>query len=230
MTMDCTNVREIAAELALGIADGEERARALEHLAGCGECRTLVERMSMVADELNLLAPSAEPPPGFETRTTEAMLPTPAPAAAAPRRRFTLLRPAFAALAAAALAAGAVWVALDDDREIADAYREVLAVANGEYFDAHSLELPGGERAGYVYGYQGRSSWVFAVLYDGVTQGTYRLEVVDGDGDTFTAGDVPVDTEGHGSAGAVIPIDYRDVTAIRLLDDMGREIADSRMD
>lgn len=229
MSMDCTDVRELAAELALGITDGEERARALEHLTGCGECRALLERFSMVADELNLLAPSAEPPPGFEARTAEAMRPAGAPAQPQ-RRRFGVLRPASAALAVGVIAAGAVWVALDDDREVADAYREVLAVANGEYFDAHVLELPGGERAGYVYGYQGRASWVFAVVYDGVTEGGYRLEVVDGEGDAFPAGEVPIDEEGNGSAGAVIPIDYHDVTAIRLLDEMGREVADSRID
>ena len=35
----CEETRELAAELALGIVEGEERGRALEHLADCPDCR-----------------------------------------------------------------------------------------------------------------------------------------------------------------------------------------------
>ena len=41
--MSCEQTRRLAAELALGIADGAERAEALHHLAGCAECRRAVE-------------------------------------------------------------------------------------------------------------------------------------------------------------------------------------------
>jgi len=34
--MGCEQVRELAPELALGIAEGEERDAALRHLDGCG--------------------------------------------------------------------------------------------------------------------------------------------------------------------------------------------------
>ena len=52
MTADerCDEIRELAAELALGIADGEDRARVLEHLADCADCRREVEGLSAVAD------------------------------------------------------------------------------------------------------------------------------------------------------------------------------------
>ena len=69
------------------------------------------------------------------------------------------------------MAALAVWVALDDDRDLADSYRDTLAVANGEYLEAAPLAAPGGGKAGYVYGYQGRASWVMAVVYDRVEDG-----------------------------------------------------------
>ena len=65
MSADCEHVRELAAELALGIADGEDRARALDQLAECPECRKTIEQLSSVADELLMLAPAEEPPPGF---------------------------------------------------------------------------------------------------------------------------------------------------------------------
>jgi Putative zinc-finger len=63
--LGCEQVKELAPELALGIAEGEERAAALRHLSGCARCRQLVSELSAVGDELLLLAPAREPPPGF---------------------------------------------------------------------------------------------------------------------------------------------------------------------
>ena len=120
-----------------------------------------------------------------------------------------------------------VWFALGDDRDLADAYRATLAVANGEYFDAAPLELPGGSKAGYVYGYQGRASWALAIVYDGVDPGEYRLEAALRDGRRLPAFPIAVGADGDGSAGAVIPVDYEDVAELRLLDRDGREIAEA---
>jgi hypothetical protein len=224
MNADCERIRELAAELALGIADGEDRARALEHLADCPGCRARLERLSSVADELLLLAPAHEPPAGFENRVGDAMRPAPRPAGL--RRRLAL--PAAAALAAAAVAAGAVWIASSDDRELADSYRETLAIANGEYFDAAPLELPGGRQVGYVYGYEGRASWVLALVYEGVEAGRYRLELVTDAGEKLPLSELDV-ARGEGSAGAVTPVDYERLTEVRLLDKQGREVADSEL-
>ena len=216
---DCARLHDLAAELALGIADGEERAWALEHLVDCAACRAHLDR---VADEVLLLAPAAEPPPGFEGRVAEAVRP--------PRRRRSLARrlaiPALAAGAAAAIAAAAVWFALADDRDLADSYRDTLAVANGEYFDAAPIEAPGDQRVGYVYGYQGRASWVLAVIYDGVANGRYRLQAVAHDGQRLPVRGIEV-TKGRGSAGGVTPVPYDKLSQLRVLDGHGREIADA---
>ncbi len=222
MSAGCEQVRELAAELALGIADGEQRARALEHLAHCPECRTLLARLTATADELTLLAPAAEPPPGFEGRVVEGLAPAPRS-----RRRWAPVA-AVTAACALALGAGAVWLALSDDRELADSYRETLAVADGEYFDAARLAVPGGGDAGYVYGYQGRASWVLAVVYDGVADGAYRLELVTAGGERRALRGLRV-RDGRGSAGAVTPFDYSELTEVRLLDRRGREVADSKL-
>ena len=220
---DHERFRELAPELALGIADGEERAWALEHLADCRECRVRFERLATLADELLLVAPTAEPPAGFEARVGEAIGTSSRPPGRPWWRRLAL--PA-AALVAAVCAAGAVWVALVDDRELADSYRETLAVANGEYFDAVPVELPGGERVGYVYGYQGRASWVLAVIYDGLPDGRYRLELVTGDGRRMPLRSIEV-ADGRGSTGAVTPVGYEELTGVRVLDRAGREVAES---
>jgi hypothetical protein len=221
---DCERLHEVAAELALGIADGEERARALDHLAGCAECRAHVERLAAVADELLLLAPAREPEAGFEARVAETM--RPAPTRPGLVRRLAV--PIAAAAAAAAVAAAVVWGSVSDDRELADSYRETLAIANGEYFDAAPLELPGGEKIGYVYGYQGRASWVLALVYDGVETGRYELELVADGGEKLPLTALEV-AGGEGSAGAVTPVPYRELTEVRLLDPMGREVADSEL-
>jgi hypothetical protein len=220
---DCEHLHEIAPEVALGIADGEDRAWALEHLDGCPACRARIERLSDLADELLLLAPAVEPPAGFEARVGDAV----SPGSRRPsffRRRFVI--PAAAALAAAACAAGAVWFALSDDRNLADSYRATLAVANGEYFDAAPMVLPGGKKAGYVYGYQGRASWVLAIVYEGVADANYQLEVVTRDGRQMPLRPLSV-TDGHGSAGGVTAVPYDQIAQIRLLDSGGREVADS---
>jgi hypothetical protein len=224
MSAECERLHDVAAELALGIADGEDRALALEHLGGCTNCRMHLERLSSVADELLLLAPASEPPAGFEGRVAETMRPAPSPAR--PARR---LAPALAAaLGAAALAAGAMWLGLSDDRELAGSYRDTLAVANGEYFDAAALELPGGREVGYVYGYEGRASWVLAVVYDGVSAGRYRLELVTDEGRKIPLRALDV-TEGAGSAGGVTPVPYDELAEVRLLDARGREVAESEL-
>jgi anti-sigma-K factor RskA len=69
--MSCDEFAEVAAELALGVLTGRERAAALAHLDGCESCREQVRELSMAGDELLALLPSAQPPAGFESRVLE---------------------------------------------------------------------------------------------------------------------------------------------------------------
>jgi hypothetical protein len=78
--MSCEQVRELAPELTIGIADGHQRDAALQHAATCPDCRRLISELSSVVDDLLLLAPSHEPPSGFAARTVASISP---PAAAA---------------------------------------------------------------------------------------------------------------------------------------------------
>src|SRR5262249_7663222 len=96
--MTCEQTRRLASWLALGIADGAERAEALEHVAGCAECRRAVAELSDVTDELLLRAPVREPPMGFESRVL-ARLEQPQPVT---RRRGRARRALFALAPAAA--------------------------------------------------------------------------------------------------------------------------------
>src|SRR5262245_6547386 len=128
--MSCGQVRELAAELALGIADGQERDAALRHVATCPDCRAEVGDLSRVVDDLIVLAPEHEPPPGFAARTVDRL------GVRAPRRiRWrSALTLAASIVLAIALGAGVMFRATSDDRRLADSYRSVLGQGHGSFF------------------------------------------------------------------------------------------------
>jgi hypothetical protein len=77
--MTCAELAEVAAELALGVLTGRERAVAIAHLDTCDACREDVRQMMGTAERLRGLLPQAEPPAGFETRVLQRLgLPAPA--------------------------------------------------------------------------------------------------------------------------------------------------------
>jgi hypothetical protein len=77
--MSCAELADAAAELALGVLTGRERAEALAHLDHCEACREHVRQLTITGEELLGLLPPREPPAGFETRVMERLgLSTPA--------------------------------------------------------------------------------------------------------------------------------------------------------
>jgi hypothetical protein len=218
--MRCEDIRELAPDLALGIADGEERAEALRHLSACAECRRAVERLSEVADELLLIAPVEEPPAGFESRVVEAMgLREPPPR----RRRASWLSLGWLAprlgpaLATAAVTAAALVAVYHDDHQTAARYRATLSEADGRYFQADTLTDRTGARAGVAFGYEGSPSWLLVTVdrshRDAVTGG----ELVTKDGRTIPLRGLDLDSEG--SWGGAIPVRLYKVASVRLQGD-----------
>lgn len=231
MSEACDHVRELAAELALGILDGEERGEALTHLSRCPGCRRYVEELSATADELVLLAPRVEPPPGFEARVLE-LLPHTRPRAAR-RRRAPRWRTAAVAAAASAFTALAVWFATDADRELASRYRDTLAVADGRYFTAKPLAQRSGERVGTVFGYAGEPSWCMVLVrpYDdaeAVRDGTYEVELERMDGRRVAMGRITV-RDGSGSLGRALSFEYRELREVHILREDGRVVASAKV-
>jgi hypothetical protein len=77
--MTCAELADVAAELALGVLTGRERAVAITHLDKCDACREDVRQLMVTGEQLVELLPPAEPPAGFETRVLERLgLPVPA--------------------------------------------------------------------------------------------------------------------------------------------------------
>ncbi len=210
---DCPEIRLLLAELALGTLTGHDRGRALEHLGTCVDCRRELQSLSEVADEMLMLAPSAEPPMGFESRVLERVGAT----RRARLRGSRWVPVAAAALVAALIGGAAVYAVGAADRELAGSYRATLAVADGEYFAARPLESAGGSEAGHVFGYQGSPSWVFCVVRTGAAAGTYDIEITAIGGDTWSAGEMEVE-EGKGTWAQPLGVDLHDVVRFRLVD------------
>jgi hypothetical protein len=212
--MRCDEVRDLAPEIALGIADGEERAEALRHLSSCAECRRAVEQFTDVVDELLVTAPVQEPPAGFESRVVEAM-----GLQARPRRtRWLTLRwlaPRLGpALATAAVTAAALIAVYSDDRQTAERYRETLAQADGQYFQAEPLRDERGARGGVAFGYEGSPSWLLLTVDRGHRVDVTGAELVTRDGRTIPLRSFELDSEG--SWGGAIPVKLYRVASIRL--------------
>ena len=238
----CDQVRELIAELAIGIADGRQRDAAMRHAATCPDCRQLVCELSAVVDDLLLLAPSHEPPPGFTAETVARIFPPPPgftaetvarifPPPAAQRRRVSwpaarhaladrrwLPRLAVAAsiVAALALGAGAVYQGTSSDRQLAASYRAVLAQGHGSFFAAAPLRGPAGT-VGTAFGYQGSPSWLFATAHlpHSAAQ-RFAVQLITRDGRHIPAG-WAVLGGAHESWGAQIPVDLTTVTQLRFV-------------
>jgi len=83
----------VAAELALGVLTGRERAMAVAHLDSCDTCREDVRQLMATGEQLLELLPAAEPSAGFETRVLERLgMPVPPPEPVRPGQRTLLDR------------------------------------------------------------------------------------------------------------------------------------------
>src|SRR5215469_2178384 len=69
--MTCAELAEVAAELALGVLTGRERAEAVAHLDRCDGCREDVRQLMATGEGLLELLPEREPPVGFEMRVLD---------------------------------------------------------------------------------------------------------------------------------------------------------------
>jgi Putative zinc-finger len=175
--LECAEARELFPELAAGVAAGDERARALGHLSGCPACRREFAGTAEVVDELLWLVPEHDPPAGFESSVLSRLTP------AAPRRRpRPRLLWAASIVAAAVLAAGAVWWQTADDRQLASNYRQTLTVAHGHDLSAAPLLVAGGAETGTVFAYQGSPSWIYVTFRSAPRQGRYDVLLQTKDG------------------------------------------------
>lgn len=214
----CAETRLLLPELALGTLTGHERARALDHVASCADCRAELASLGEVGDQLLLLGPLADPPPGFESRVLE-RLGQDAPGSRSRARSAALV--AAALLVASLLGGAAVYLAGAGSRDLAAGYRRTLDVAEGRYVAARALVGDRDRAAGYVFGYEGSPSWIFCVVRAG-SDGTYDVEVTTGGG-TRVVGEMQV-RDGTGTWHRILGVDLQDLRRIRLIERSGAEV------
>jgi hypothetical protein len=217
MSIDCDEMRNVTTELALGIASGEERARALDHVAGCPACRRELERLAAIADDMLVLAPESEPPPGFEARVLRAMTPR------APKRRWLPRRLALPAvgLAGAALASAALLLSFNDDRQLATEYRQALSAAHGSAFAAVPLRDTARAAHGSVSLYKGSPSWLVVTVDGGPRERVARAEIVSRSGRRVPLRGFRLTA---GVWGGALPIPFDQVASVQLLGEQGSSL------
>ena len=205
----CDATRALAAELALGVAEGADRGEALAHLAGCADCQAEVRRLTDAVDAVVALAPEAEPPAGFESSVLSRL----GQERTADRRRPWVLGAAAAVLLTVGVAVGLL-AARGDEGSTS------LATAR--------MAAPDGEVVGEVWRTGEADAAVFvsvpawAQVEDsgtGAPRYTLRLELADGE--TIEVGDFGL---GDGSSSWAVPteLDGDDIRAVSVVDDSGR--------
>jgi hypothetical protein len=138
--MTCSDVAEVASELALDLLTGDERAATLAHLETCPSCRHEITRLTETAEEILLLAPENQPSAGFEQRVVARVeglaasdaIPRSPRRARTPRRWARPVRRVLATAAAIAVLTGGIFLATTRDDETAVALAAEMRTAAGQ--------------------------------------------------------------------------------------------------
>jgi hypothetical protein len=240
--MSCREFSDVAAELALGVLTGRERAAAIAHLDQCDGCRENVRQLTMTGEGLLELLPTSEPPAGFETRVLERIgLATPAPAPA-PARRAGWFGRLFHAGQRPGDASGqprparqAGW-----SRRVLAAAAVVVAVAAGglatwglgigasspasSSLASATLLSASHQTVGKVFLYQGSPRWLYMSVDMPSGDGTVVCQVVSRDGHVTTVGSFRL-ADGHGYWGSPATGAPGQLTSARLVTTNGTVLA-----
>jgi hypothetical protein len=222
--MDCAAFQEAAAELALGILTGPDRAAALKHMERCASCQAEVASLAAAADQLLDLVPARGAPDGFESRMAAAFRQS-VPGQAARRRRGKAAcrrlagwwRRAGIAAAAAAAGAGALSFGL---HQIGAPPQE--PAYSGA--DMAALRTPAGARAGEVAVTGAPQPLLVMMINPGAAPGWYHCYLRTSGGRQAFAGAFHVGRDG-GVWVSRLPVPPRDLTGARLAGPGGTEIA-----
>ena len=237
--MGCREFSDVAAELALGVLTGRERAHALAHLDHCASCREEVRQLTATGEGLLELLPSVEPPAGFEARVMDRLgLSAPAPS---PDRQPHWIRrmshlgrePARPATAGQARPAGRTRRAL----ALAAVTLAVVAAGLGGWGLRPATPAPAGaplssatllsathQAAGKVFLYQGSSRWLYMSVDMPAKNGTVICQVESRDGHVTTVGSFQL-ADGRGHWGSPVPATQGSLTGARLVGPGGAVLA-----
>jgi hypothetical protein len=216
-SMSCAEFGDSAAELALGVLTGRERAEALAHLDHCETCREHVRQLTITGEQMLGLLPTAEPPPGFETRVMERIgLPIPSPQPLRQRRQpawshgFSPRRMLVAAAAVVAVGGAALggW----------GLHASTAPSANSGLVSATLFASNDHDNVGKIFMYNGEPRWMYMTVDMDSGNQTVICQLVGSDGHVTTVGSFRL-ADGYGSwgspawTGSGSPVGARLVTA-----------------
>jgi hypothetical protein len=200
-SMSCAEFHDSAAELALGVLTGRERAEALAHLDHCEACREHVRQLTMTGEQMLSLLPTAEPPAGFETRVMDRLgLAAPAPQPLRHRRRRPVWGHEFRprrALAAAAVVVALLGAALGGW----GLHASTAPAASSALTSATMIAAADHDNVGEVYVYSGDQHWMYMSVDLESGNDTVICQLVDSNGHVTTVGSFRL-ADGYGSWGS----------------------------
>ena len=215
--MDCDDLAEVAAELALGVLTGRERAQAIMHLDRCGTCREHIRDLAVTEEELLGLLPGGEPPVGFETRVMGRL------GFIGRHSRHPPGRPRWMLAAAATVIAVAAGLGGWGLRGAAAASPPAVSIARPALRTA-ALTTASHQRIGTIFLYNGRPGWLYMTVGIGAGNGTIICQLEARDGSVITVGSFRL-TGGYGSWGSPQPLPPATVTGARLTTAGGTALA-----
>ncbi|MGW7419369.1 zf-HC2 domain-containing protein [Streptomyces sp. NPDC054813] len=234
----CEKLREIGAELALGVLPGRERAEAVAHLDGCADCREYVRQLTGIGDRLIGLLPDGAPPPGFETRVARSLNEQAAgaegqrPVARAPRGWRSHARRARLRLAAVAatLAVAVGFAGWAIGSAVEGAVTASPAVESEPVLVGDMTPAGGGQPVGEVYAHPGSPGWIFmSVALTGTPYtGKVTCLLERADGAAVRVGEFPL-RAGRGNWGVAVPVDLTKYTGARLTSAAGTVLATAEL-
>jgi hypothetical protein len=227
----CAAVTDDLAELALGTLTGRERVVALSHLESCARCSAEVEELSAAADQLLQLAPSAEPPVGFEAGVFERLGLQDTHRRWRPSfngRRWSWRPYTWRPRVAAAIAACALVLVFGLGALVGhvtgggESYRTSGGGPHSAITEAALVS--NGHSVGRVMVYAGNPTWLFMIMNDSNWEGTLRCEVVIDQGPTVALGRFWL-SDGKGAWAASVPEPAGRLSQARVVNDKGQVLA-----
>jgi len=247
--MSCDEFADLAAELALGVLTGRERAGAIEHMDRCDDCREHVRQLALTGEQLLELLPGQEPSAGFEDRVMsrlgladprpghprdqslsrsrdQAPSPSPSPssgqAPSPPRDRVPSQRRGWTRrmLTTAAVVLAAVACAAGGW-----GLRTATSPPAGELHSA-PLVTSGHATVGHAFLYDSKQPWLYMSLdTDQDSQnGMVVCELIGRDGQVTKIGSFRL-TDGYGAWGGPESETVADVASARIIDASGAVVA-----
>ena len=231
--MGCDEFTDVAAELALGVLTGRERAQAIAHLDHCDACRENVRQLTMTGEELLGLLPASEPPAGFETRVMERIgLAAPGPARVSwiSRVRHFGWKPSGrtgqgqVSRARRMLAVAAVALAVVVSGLGGWGLHAATTSPPASSLSSAALLSASHQTVGKIFVYNGSSRWMYMSvnMYSG--NGSVTCQLVGTDGHVTTVGSFRL-VDGYGYWGSPAPANLGPLAGARLISTNGTVVA-----